>query len=101
MVSKVDYVELGLTCADVCEALDLGIDRRQADELNHSILEGIEKLTKCVELEMHTPDEFPHQVPQSGLWPRFKGTSSNGVNGIRSLDAIMQKTIKKRLLPGG
>jgi len=45
MVSKVDYVELGLTCADVCEALDLGMDRRQADGLNHSVLEAIEKLT--------------------------------------------------------
>ena len=46
MVSKVDYLELGLTCADVCEALDLGIDRRQPDELNRPILEAIEKLTK-------------------------------------------------------
>ena len=45
MVSKADYVELGLTCADVCEALARGIDRRQADQLSQSVLEAIERLT--------------------------------------------------------
>ena len=46
MVSKVDYVELGLTCASVCEALDRGIDRRQADpQLSRSALKAIEQLT--------------------------------------------------------
>ena len=45
MISKVNYVELGLACADVCEALDLGMDGRRVDELSHSILGAIEKLT--------------------------------------------------------
>ena len=45
MISKANYIELGLTCANVCEALDLGMDGRRADELSHSTLEAIEKLT--------------------------------------------------------
>ena len=46
MINKVDYTELGLTCAEVCEALDRGIDRRQADQLSTSVLGAIEKLTR-------------------------------------------------------
>ena len=45
MVSKVDYVELGLTCAGVCETLNRGIDKRRADQLSQSVLEAIEQLT--------------------------------------------------------
>jgi len=46
MENKVDYVELGLTCADVCEALNRGMDGRRADQLGQSVLGMIEKLTQ-------------------------------------------------------
>ena len=42
---KADYVELGLTCAGVCEALSRGTGERRADQLSQSVLEVIEKLT--------------------------------------------------------
>ena len=58
MISKTDYVELGLTCADVCEALNQGMDRRQADQLSQSVLEAIEKLTMWVEPAMGTTGDF-------------------------------------------
>jgi hypothetical protein len=45
MISKADYVELGLACADVCEALNRGMNTRRADQLSQSVLEAIEKLT--------------------------------------------------------
>jgi len=45
MANKVDYVELGLTCSDVCEVLNRGIDRKRADQLGRAVLEAIEKLT--------------------------------------------------------
>jgi len=45
MVNKADYVELGLTCADVCEALNRGMDKRRADQLSQPVLEAIDKLT--------------------------------------------------------
>ena len=46
MINKADYVELGLICADVCEALNRGMDRTQADQLSRSVLGAIEKSTR-------------------------------------------------------
>lgn len=45
MVNKVDYVELGLACADVCEALNQGMDIKRADQLSRTVLKVIEKFT--------------------------------------------------------
>jgi len=44
MANKSDYVELGLACADVCEALNRGINGRRADDLSQSVREAIEQL---------------------------------------------------------
>ena len=45
MISKADYVELGLTCADICEALNRGMNGRRVDQLSQTVLEAIEELT--------------------------------------------------------
>jgi len=45
MVNKTDYVELGLACADVCRALDRGMDGRRLDEFSRSVGEAIQQLT--------------------------------------------------------
>ena len=45
MVNRKGYVGLGLACADVCKALDRGLNYRQADQLTQSVLEAIEQLT--------------------------------------------------------
>ena len=45
MVNEIDYVELGLACADVCKALDRGMKGRRADELSQSVNEVIAQLT--------------------------------------------------------
>jgi len=45
MFNQVDYVELGLTCADVCQALSRGTDGRRVDQLSGSVLNAIEQLT--------------------------------------------------------
>ena len=44
MVDRKDYVKLGLACADVCRALDRGLNGRQADQLTRSVLEAIDQL---------------------------------------------------------
>jgi hypothetical protein len=44
-MNKSDYVDLGLACADVCKALDRGMNGRQADELSRSVSDAIEQLT--------------------------------------------------------
>ena len=45
MANDQDYVELGLACAEVCQALDRGLNERPSDELNQSVLGAIGKLT--------------------------------------------------------
>ena len=46
MAKKTEYVELGLTCADVCEALNRRMNRKQAEQLDQSVLGAIERLTR-------------------------------------------------------
>jgi hypothetical protein len=45
MVNGQDFVELGLSCADICKVLDRGLNGKRLDELNQSVLVAIEKLT--------------------------------------------------------
>lgn len=45
MDNEQDYIELGLSCADVCQVLDRGLKGRESDELNQSVLVAIGKLT--------------------------------------------------------
>ena len=40
-----DYVELGLACAEVCTALDRGLNGKRLNELNNSACEAIKQLT--------------------------------------------------------
>ena len=44
MVNKLEYVELGLSCADICAALDRGLNGRKRDELNQSVRDAINQL---------------------------------------------------------
>ena len=45
MINQVDYVELGLACADVCIALDRGLSGKLLKDLNDSVCEAISQLT--------------------------------------------------------
>ena len=40
-----DFLDLGRSCADVCKALERGLEGRQLDELSPSMLDAIERLT--------------------------------------------------------
>lgn len=45
MANKQDYVDLGLSCASVCKALDRGLDGGRLGELSQPVLGAIEQLT--------------------------------------------------------
>ena len=45
MANKTDYVELGLACAEVCKALDRGMNGRKVEDLSPSVCEAIGQLT--------------------------------------------------------
>ena len=45
MINQLDYFELGLACAEVCTALDRGLNGKRLNELNNSVWEAIAQLT--------------------------------------------------------
>ena len=53
MANKADYVELGLICANVCKALERGMNGKKLDDLSPSVREAIGQLTRLVKLVMH------------------------------------------------
>ncbi|KAF9647692.1 hypothetical protein BDM02DRAFT_3261539 [Thelephora ganbajun] len=48
MINDQDYVELGLYCADICEALDRGMNGNGLDELSQSLGETINRFATTV-----------------------------------------------------
>ena len=44
-MNEEDYVELALTCAKVCTALDRGSNGKRLKDLNNSVCEAIKQLT--------------------------------------------------------
>ena len=45
MANEQEYVELGLSCADICKALDRGMNEKKLDELDKSVRDAINQLT--------------------------------------------------------
>jgi len=45
MVNELDYVELGLSCADICKALERGMNEKKLNDLNQSVCDAINQLT--------------------------------------------------------
>ena len=80
MINKVDYVKLGLTCADVCEALNQGLERRQTDQLSQPVLRVIQQFTTYVRPAIRRPCDPLTELSVIGPWIRSGGRSSSGVN---------------------
>ena len=45
MINRMDYVELGLACAEVCTTLDRGLNGKRLHDLNNTVCEAIKQLT--------------------------------------------------------
>ena len=45
MANDQDYVDLGLSCADICRALGRGMDGKRLGDLSQSVREAIDQLT--------------------------------------------------------
>ena len=45
MANQVDYVELGLSCADICRSLDRGMNGKKLDDLSQPMRDAINQLT--------------------------------------------------------
>ena len=45
MANEADYVELGLSCADICRALERGMNGKKLRDLSQSVCDAINRLT--------------------------------------------------------
>ena len=45
MISEVDCIELGLSCAGVCETLKRGMEKEAGGRFSRAVLKAIEKLS--------------------------------------------------------
>jgi len=45
MANELDYVELGLSCVDICRALDRRMNGKILDDLSQSVCDAINQLT--------------------------------------------------------
>ena len=96
-----EYVELGLSCADICRALDRGMNGKKLEDLSQSVCEAINQLTTWVKPMMHGLDGLlMTMLLIAEQLRRYKGKLSNGANGTRSLDLCMRRTIRRRSLLG-
>ena len=57
MANETEYVELGITCADVCKALERGMNGKKLDDLSHPVHEAIDQLTTWVESAIYRFDD--------------------------------------------
>jgi len=47
--NELDYVELGLSCADICRALDRGMNEKRLNDLSRPVCDAINQLMTWVE----------------------------------------------------
>ena len=67
MANDQNYVDLGVACADVCEALNRGLGGRQPGDLSKSLLGAIEQLTAWVKPAMRLPSGSLTKISIAGL----------------------------------
>ena len=58
VANEQDYTDLGLYCANICTALDRGVNGKSLDDLNLPVREAINQLTVWVESEMYDLDDL-------------------------------------------
>ena len=45
MTNQMDLIDLGLYCADICKALERGMDGKKLSDLSQSVCDAINQLT--------------------------------------------------------
>ena len=45
MANELEYVELGLSCADICKSLDRGMNGKRLEDFSQSVCDAINQLT--------------------------------------------------------
>ena len=97
MANSTDYVDLGLACADVCKALDRGMNGKKLDDLSQPVREAINQLTMWVKRVAHGPENSLTTLLMAEPWRRSKGRSPSRAGEARSLDLSMRRPMGEQL----
>ena len=97
MANQQDYVEIGLDCADICTALDRGMNGKRVDDLSQSVCKAIGQLTLWV-----TPTTRILWLADDVLeLPRISTRRPSNKRGATMLpDLSTQRAIRTRLFLG-
>ena len=60
MANEQDYVDLGLSCANICKALERGMGEKKLDDVSKSACDAINQLTTWVEPAIDIPCSPTH-----------------------------------------
>ena len=72
MTNERGYIEIGLSCAEICNALHRGMNGRRLEDLSQPVREAINQLIKCVVQVMHGLDSSLTTILIAGLCERFE-----------------------------
>ena len=78
MANEQDYIDLGLSCANVCKALEQGMDGKTINDLSESAYDAINQLTTWVELAT-----------------RISCSSTYHCRDHRTVEAIQERVLKR------
>ena len=94
------YVELGLHCAEICKAIDRGMNGKRLDDLSQSVCEAINQLTMWVQLNVYgLGNPLTTRLITAPL-RRSRGRLQNTVGAVAFPDFSTRRMIRKRLLLG-
>ena len=96
MANETDYVDLGLACANVCKALERGMNGKKSEDFSEPVREAMNQLTTWVKSAIYCVDGSLTLLLIAELWRRSGGTSPNRADGTRSPDLSMRGTTKKQ-----
>ena len=99
MINEVDFVDLGLSCAGICQSLDQEIKGRGVPHAGSPILEAIEQLTTWVESGTHAPGDLLTKFSITAPWAMSRDILSNVANGAYYPDPSTGATTRP-FLPG-
>ena len=100
MLNELEYVELGLFCADICRALERGMGGKKLGDLSQSVCDAINQLTKWVGPTILRLRVLSTMPPIAGPSRRYRTRSSNRADEMESPDFGMQGMIKKQFPAG-
>ena len=100
IANELDYIELGVYCADICRTLDRGMNGKQLSGLSQPVLEAIGQLTTYVEPAMHMLGGQLTKSLTTGRSQRFEVRSFKRTTEVESFDSSVRRMIRSPSLLG-